>query len=299
MARLKGKQNRLKASIQQARDLGSHLRRQKSARRSAKSESLIPAVKKACRQALSPALKLTFILLISGVVLLGGYTGLAQCSWFDLQAIEVIGANHLSRLDILSAGKLGSHTSLISLRPSQVEAGIRENLPWIDQVRVSRRLPNKIVIEVTEQKPYAVGLIDGQWFYLNQGLKPFAPYDYAANYSLPVICGLSRAEFLSEDQETEDLLVQTGEVLREMEKMDPLLTGSVSQIEINKEQGIIIVFDKLPAPVLLGFDIGPKHFGDLQQITKDLADRGELARALLVDLSQEKMAIVRLEQNIL
>jgi hypothetical protein len=59
------------------------------------------------------------------------------------------------------------------------------------------------------------------------------------------------------------------------------------------------VFDKLPAPVLLGFDIGAKHFDALQQILNDLAGRGELARALFVDLSQGKMAIVRLEQNIL
>jgi cell division protein FtsQ len=299
MPKLKGRQNRLSAGIRQAKELGSHLRRQKSARRPSKSEGLLPAAEKACRQALSPALKLIFILLSSAIILLGGYTGLAQSSWFDLRAIEVIGANHLSRLDILSAGGLGSHTSLITLRPSQVEAGIRENLPWIDQVRVSRRLPNKIVIEVTEQKPYAIGLIDGQWFYLNQGLKPFAPYDHTASYNLPVICGLSRAELLSEDQETEDLLLQAGEVLREAEKMDQTLSGSVSQIEINKEQGIMMVFDKLPAPVLLGFNIGPKHFEVLQQIIKDLADRGELARALFVDISQEKAAIVRLEQNII
>ncbi|MDR1397947.1 MAG: FtsQ-type POTRA domain-containing protein [Desulfarculales bacterium] len=294
---LKHNYNKLSARITRAQDLDSRLNRQKSARRVLRSENETGIARRFWLRAVDPAVKLVFMLALSGVLLLCGYVGLARSSWFDLREIKITGARHLSRLDILSAGGLGSHTGLLNMKPALVEAGIRENLPWINEVKIRRSLPDSIVIHVVEEIPYAVGLIDEQWFYLNHDLKPFAPYDYRHGYDLPVISGLSRAELLAEDQELEDLLIQARELLDKAADLDLELTGKVSQLEINKNKGMIMAFAKIPAAVVLGSNFNGRRFNHFQQIIRDLADRDELSGLLLMDLSQEKIVIVRLEQD--
>jgi cell division protein FtsQ len=295
---LKHNYNKLGARMTRAKDLDIRLNHRKSARNTPRGENETGIAKYLWMKVIDPAAKLVFMLALSGILLLCGYVGLAQSSWFDLREIKITGAKHLSRLDILSAGGLGAHTNLLNMKPALVEAGIRENLPWINEVKISRSLPGSIVVDVVEETPYAVGLIDEQWFYLNRSLKPFAPYDYQHGYDLPVISGLSRADLLAEDRELEDLLVQAGELLEKTSALDLELIGKVSQMEINKNKGMIMAFANIPAAVVLGLNFNTKRLDHFQRIVRDLADRGELSRLLLMDLSQEKIVIVRLGQGL-
>ena len=287
----------LNARMQRAQSLNSRLVQQKSVRRGPKDKQGPGIIKLFWLKALDPAIKLVFIAATATLLLLGGYVGLAHSSLFELRKVTISGSAHLSRLDILSAGKLGTHTNLISLKPALVEDSIRENLPWISHVKIERQMPNSINIIVVEQVPFAIGLIDEKWFYLNSDLKPFAPFTFNDELNLPVITGLSRKELLDEDTDMEEMLVQARVLLEGMPQELLDITGQISQIDINKAKGLQFVFANVPATLKIGFNFNEVKQRALKQVLYDLAQRNELYKALLIDLSQEKMTIVRLGQE--
>ncbi len=289
------RQKKLNARLQLGQALDARLGKQRAKRQQKRSEA--GAARKFLLSLFMPLFKLAFILAVSGALLLGAYAGLAHSSWFSLKHVQINGATHLSRLDILSAAGLGLHTNLINLKPMEVEAGISE-LPWIQQVSVERILPNKVLINVVEQAPYAIGLIEGQLFLLNQSLKPFAPFIPARNQelaSLPVVSGLSRAEFIQEDEELEELL-NYGKSILTITGQNSLL-GALSQIDLNRISGIKLVFEHVPATIKIGDDFSKEKFEALVKVASDLKQRGELRRAVLIDLTLDKSVTVRLGQD--
>jgi hypothetical protein len=229
------------------------------------------------------------------LILLGGYLALYHSGCFGLRQVQISGVNHLSRLDILSAAGLGLHSNLLNIKPPAAEAGIRA-LPWVSGVSVSRVLPDQINIQVKEEIPHAIGLIDGQLFYLNRDLKPFAPFVYDEKFSLPVISGLSRADFLNESQETEESLARGNYLLRMLEERPDPLLGALSQLEFEGPVGMKISFANLPATIRTGVNFDERKYKMLQQVLLDLAARGEMNKTLLIDITGDKRIIVRLGQ---
>lgn len=282
---------RINARLQTGKAVHSRLERQKARRGSATG-----AVYNAMQRALMPLIKLVLVFCLTGFILLSGYVGLAHSSLFSLRQVQIDGASHLSRLDILSAAGLGLHTNLISLQPEQAEEGIRE-LPWIIQVNVQRSLPGKIEISVQEETPYAIGLIEGELFYLNKLLKPFAPFAYDAQLDLPVISGLSRADMLREDDELEEVLAEGMELLSLLDQVEEPLWGRLSQLNLSPHEDMKLVFENMPATVKFGRQASQQKIEQLRQLSQDLAKRDELKRAVLIDLSIKERIIVRLGQN--
>ena len=284
---------KLKAGPRPGQAIGTRLERQ-SIKRPARAGQ--GAVALAWRGLFAPVGKVALMLGLTALLLLSAYAGLSRASWFELRQVEITGASHLSRLDILSAAGLGMHTNLLSLKPAQAEAGIRE-LPWIDQVKVERGLPDRIKINVSEHAPYAIGLIEGELFYLNRFLKPFAPFAYDQPPDLPVVSGLSRAELMDEDEDLEELLRRGREILSLLSKEADPAWGMVSQLDLSREDGIKLVFDKIPATIKVNLDFNEFGLSALRRAINDLRQRGELSRALLLDMTGDKQLIVRLGQE--
>lgn len=290
-----GKSKKLNARVTPGRALESRLERQKTKRPARHRQET--AARRFLAGLVAPFVRLTAIIVVTSALLLGTYVGLAHSSWFGLRQVEINGAIHLSRLDILSAGGLGLDTNLIRLTSMQIEAGIRE-LPWIEQVKVERILPDKLRISVVEQTPYAIGLIEDQMFYLNKTLKPFAPFARMTSgdtFSLPVVSGLTRAELIKEDEELEGLLRYGTEIIALLQEEHGL--GALSQLDLDRSTGIKIVFENIPATIKAGDNFGRVKLDALIKVVDDLKQRDELKRAVLIDLTLDKHVTVRLGQD--
>jgi hypothetical protein len=288
------RQRLLTASVNRGRSLDFRLSRQRKLK---KSQNWLKAQQlRRKRSILKPVCLILAQFTAATLILLGGYLALSACSWFELRQVQITGVNHLSRLDILSAAGLGLHSNLLNIKPPAAEEGIRA-LPWVSGVSVSRVLPDQINIQVEEEIPRAVGLIDGCLFYLNKNLKPFAPFVYDEKFSLPVISGLSRADFLHESQETEEALARGSRLLQMLENWTDPLLGELSQLEFDGQMGMKAAFANIPAAVKTGVNFDERKYKMLQQVLLDLAARGEMDRALSIDITGDKRIIVRLGQQ--
>lgn len=230
---------------------------------------------------------------LTGLLLVGGYVSLASGGAFAVREAEVLGTDNLSRLEILRAAGIGADTSLLSLPVAKVKARIQA-VPWVEAAALERDWPHGVRITVRERRPALLALVEGELYYLGGDLKPFTPVRADETLDLPVISGLSKADLLQPDDEMRGLLQDARDLIAALPGAAPNLGGHLSEVHLDRVWGLSLVFSDLAPTVRLGLEDHLERIGALGPVLKDLERRGELARALSVDLSVPRRAVVRL-----
>lgn len=92
---------------------------------------------------------------VVAVLLISGITALWRSQVFDIRAIEVLGARHLTQAGIRARAAVPDDATLLRYP----EHAIRERLTadaWIEDVNITRDYPHTLRIRVTERVPAAV-----------------------------------------------------------------------------------------------------------------------------------------------
>lgn len=228
-----------------------------------------------------------------GLVLVGGWAVLAESPLGALRAAEVRGTHQLSRLDVLSAAGVGSRTSLFRMNVAEAAQSLGE-LPWVRAASVERRLGGRVVLTVQEYQPSALALVEGRFLFLDQTLTPFATLAGEGIPDLPVISGLSKAEWLQPDEEVERLKQKALALLRGLPTGETDPGGRLSEINLDRVWGLSVMYGDLPCAVRLGVETPLKRLERLAAVVADLKGRGELGRARLIDLGDDRRVVVRL-----
>ena len=66
-----------------------------------------------------------------------------------------------------------------------------ESHPWIDQVRVRKVFPHKILIQIEERKPMAIIQLE-ELYYIDTKGEIFSPVGDGDEYNYPYLTGLTR-----------------------------------------------------------------------------------------------------------
>lgn len=155
------------------------------------------------RKALDRAKVLLVVLLAAGAVALVAITfyRYATQSWrFQIDSsenIRVLGAHNVSRAQVLDVFSSDLDRNIFFVPLAERRKQLQE-IPWIESATVMRQLPNRLNVAVTERTPVAfveinshIALIDAR------GVVMEMPAGQQANYSFPVVVGMTDAEPLS------------------------------------------------------------------------------------------------------
>lgn len=287
---------RTKGRLGVGRDLGSRLTRQRVATRPQDLERRRELVRRGLGHGLGfmgRALALAAFMLGSGLALVGGYVALAQGGVFVVREAEVLGTDNLSRLEILRAAGIGSRTSLLSLPVARVRAKV-EAVPWVESASLERVWPHGVRIAVKERRPAILALVEGELYYLDPDLKPFTPVNPDATLDLPVLSGLVKADLLQPDDEMRSLLAGVKDLLANLPQEVVAAGGRLSEIHVDRVWGLSLVQSDLVPTVRLGVNDFAVRLRRLGPVVADLNRRGELKRALSIDLGEERRVVVRL-----
>jgi cell division protein FtsQ len=168
-----------------------------SRRRSAHAVATLPAVVPVRR--LRP-------LIYGGGALLTGLVAVALSLSFDLPAklsaaaenatasagfaivdVEIEGLHHTPRLDVHSAiAKSGGALLFANVDAMKLEV---EKLPWVAQATVTRQLPGKVIVSVTERKPFALWQHDRKLALIDASGEVLQRHGLGAFSHLPMIVG--------------------------------------------------------------------------------------------------------------
>ncbi|MGQ9522835.1 MAG: cell division protein FtsQ/DivIB [Anaerolineae bacterium] len=105
--------------------------------------------------------------MLGGIALLGLVLGFAFSPQFYVTNAQVIGAQWVPPQAIFAASGL-ERLHILWANPRTAEQRILENIPSIEQVRVSCRLPARCVITVTEREPVAAWEQGGAYYWVDR-----------------------------------------------------------------------------------------------------------------------------------
>lgn len=117
------------------------------------------------RKVIFRAIKYTTIL----AILVGGGIYFMLSPFFNIKEITVIGTEKLKPEELISLSGIQLEENTFQLKGSQIEENIKQNA-YIDQVKLKRKLPDKIELQVTERKPSFMLAFANAYVYIsNQG----------------------------------------------------------------------------------------------------------------------------------
>lgn len=181
--------------------------------------------------------------------------------------------------------------NLVLLPLGSIEDAIRRN-PWVDTVEMSKELPDRLRIEVTERRPVALlekSTGGGGLVYADQEGRPIAPVggelEAARKARLVVV------SFVHRELSASDGVAGALEVAGELGRVQPDWAAALSRIEVLGEQDFRLHTDALRFPLLVTRgQVGPK-VEKLKELLPELGRRYAAIQA--VDLRFSRRIVVQ------
>lgn len=107
---------------------------------------------------------------------------------FAVKKVEVVGANRIDRLRVYDIALQQQDRSMLAFDLEEVRAELM-NYGWVADARVSRRLPDTLVIDLVERTPVAVWQDRGRYTLIDRKGVVLPGVDPASVPGLPVLVG--------------------------------------------------------------------------------------------------------------
>jgi len=241
-----------------------------------------------------------YFLIGSLLILLVGYLGgtvykkLCHSDFFQITTMKIEGNRMVSKEQISRLSKVDIHSNLLAINISQVKS-LLESHPWIDEVKITRDWPNRLVITVREKKPFALLNRGTGLFYLDKRGHTIATADQYQDLDFPIITGLERYPFDPADTD------QTPEILRDAMKLLTLAgrnnsilpEQNISEIHINEKGAMLLHLLEKPFPIYMGSDgdISTRYYR-LVKVLRDLYRNKEFSGVSYIRLDYQKDTIL-------
>ncbi len=102
------------------------------------------------------------LIVMAGVILA---VILTMVIFFRVETIQVTGNSYYDEEEILQACGVATGDNLLTLSRGKISGSIMAPLKYVDSVKVSRQLPDTLILRITESKPrYAVQDVNGNYY---------------------------------------------------------------------------------------------------------------------------------------
>jgi cell division protein FtsQ len=241
---------------------------------------------------LKKALRVAFqLLLLSFFLFIGhrAYVHLLEDPFFRVREIEVEGCRKIAKETLLPLTRMERMPNLFTLRLREIAKRL-ESHPWIEQVRMRKIFPNKILIQIEERKPIAILQLEELYYIDTKGVI-FSPVGDRDEYNYPFLTGLTRQVLEKDSVEAKNLITKALELLRiaDQEKVPPL--AEISEIHMEKTFGILCFTKAEGVEVRMGWEQFGEKLKRLSLIWSDLRERG--FSAAWIDCNDLKRMVVK------
>lgn len=242
------------------------------------------AERSAFKNALDAALRTLAAAALSAAISLGAWQAWRWATGSPLFAVREIrfeGLVHATDGDLLRRSGLAPGQNLFRVDLARAARAI-ESHPWVAAVRIDRRLPGVLVIEVREHRPAALVQLGSLYLLDDEGrlFKRAAPDD---GLDLPIITGLPREAWLERRPELQLRLLAALHLL-DTWRGAGMPVSALSELRLD-EGGAFTLFvhdGELVQEIRLGADNLSLKLRRLAEVRAALSRRGE--RATRIDL---------------
>lgn len=166
--------------------------------------------------------------------------------FFRVSDIQVNGNSHYTDEEIIRAIDIEEGDNLFFFDRFAALSRVFAKLPYVDEVAVERKLPNKVIIDVTESTALAYIVLGDEYWTVDHNGKVLGKADEEELASLIAVRGISPGTLLiGERMQTEDDDQQTIDYLCEIlsQIQDRGLAASISQIDFTDPSAVEFQYD--------------------------------------------------------
>ena len=144
-----------------------------------------------------------------------------------------------------------------------------ETHPWIQHASVVKRLPDQVLIKVREREPAVLAGVEGTLYYMDAEGNVLEKVQPGASLDFPMISGIEQdvegARHCGKGRDLQQAL----SLLRVLQAASGL--GSVSEIRIDRSEGLSFVLEGFPVPVNTGWSGFPEKIVRFERALPSLA----------------------------
>ncbi len=207
------------------------------------------------------AISLGTLTLLAALPLGALYLG-RRIAWFDIDRVEVSGASLITPDAILRQSGITPGQSMFDDSDTWEEALRRH--PVVVEVRISRRFPSTLEVQVLEKD--AVALLAGEVLALATREGEVLPVDpAAAPRDLPIVI-VEAADSIRAELERR-LLAETGRLA----ELDPELVSALSMLRLTAAEPQVVQLQHAAGEILLPLGASALRLAELRSVLADLA----------------------------
>lgn len=154
---------------------------------------------------------------------------------FEVAQVEFAPTQRVSKNDLLKLSGLSSRPNIFTLDLGALERRLVKH-QWVNSAKASRRLPSKIYVDIKEETPAAVVLLDSLYLINPQG-KIFKRALQEEALDLTLITGINRSEYKSAPVKSEK---RFAEALSILEKYNRKKRPPLGEIHLSEERGVVL-----------------------------------------------------------
>jgi len=243
------------------------------------------------KMVLTVAASLAALALVS-VALIAIYVYVSKSDYFMVKRVVISGINQTSHDEIESVAGLKEAVSIWTYDLEEAEAKLSA-LPWVDEVKVTRQMPDTVSIAVKEHSPKLLVNL-GRLYYMNEKGEPFKELAPGENPGLPVVSGFSEDELMSPGPGTKAALTEVFYLADTLTgRNDEFRLDNISEINYDMVRGLTLFTKSKPLEVKIGFGSYEEKFRRLGRVLAHLKLSGKYEGLVYLNLEAGARVIVR------
>ena len=217
---------------------------------------------------------------------------MTQSDYFNIEQIEIQGAQRLSREEIYDHAHIKKGMNIFSINLSLARKRLL-NHPWIAEAEIDLKPPNGIEIKLKEHRPLAFINLD-RMYILDQHGVIFKEKSTVDLFHLPVIQGLDFSDVYIPGKPRSRPFQAIMEVLTIGKKLGSTLPNhEIDTIHVDREMGLTLYESKSQMAVRLGYFDYPDKYVRLKKVLSHLQKRSDYRGVQFIDLNNEKRIVMK------
>lgn len=201
---------------------------------------------------------------------------------FAIRTVLVDGASRRSADDIAAAGGIGVGNNIFALDPESAAMAIGTD-PWIEQAKVTRKLPSTIQINVVEREARALAAIGGDLYLATRDGDLFKRAGVGDPEDLPLVTGIL-PEQVAKDRAGVVLAVKRMlDVLEELERVGIAQRWPVQELHLEKDHALVVTIGREGILMHLGHPPYRVKIEQGNRVLQELSKRKANASVVFVD----------------
>jgi len=228
---------------------------------------------------------------VSGFLVVG-YLYISKSDYFAVKKVIISGLNKISRGEILELAGLDRPVNIWLFDADQAAAAL-STLPWLDEVRVSKTMPDTVTVEVVEHRAKLLVSL-GRLYYLDGKGSLFKELEPWENPDLAIVSGFTEDELLSRTPGIKTALAEVFSLVEVLAaRQDMFQLDQISEVNYHAVRGLTVFTRRGELEVKVGFGAYEEKFRRLNLVEAHLKKHGQFEGVAYINLEASPRVIVR------